>query len=59
MRLTSDLAHNLGLSVVAEGVENAAVLAQLRSLACGEAPGYPLRRTLPVDSFGDWYAPAA
>ena len=34
VRSTIDLAHNLGLTVVAEGVETAAILARLRTLAC-------------------------
>ena len=59
VRSTIDLAHNLGLSVVAEGVENAAVLAQLRALACDEAQGYHISRPLPVDAFLAWHAPAA
>ena len=43
VRLTIDLAHNLGLSVATEGDENAAVLAPLRALACDEAQGYPIK----------------
>jgi EAL domain-containing protein (putative c-di-GMP-specific phosphodiesterase class I) len=37
---TIDLAHNLGLKVVAEGVETAHVLARLRDLGCDAAQGY-------------------
>jgi len=48
VRSTIDLAHNLGLSVVAEGVENAAVWNQLRALDCDEAQGYHMSRPLPV-----------
>jgi diguanylate cyclase (GGDEF)-like protein len=48
VRSTIDLAHNLGLSVVAEGVENAAVMAQLRALDCDEAQGYHMSRPLPA-----------
>ena len=54
VRSTIDLAHNLGLSVVAEGVENAAILEQLSQLGCDEAQGYHLSRPLPVDGFIDW-----
>ena len=56
MRSTIDLAHNLGLGVVAEGVENAAVLELLRALACDEAQGYHIARPLPVDDFLAWQA---
>ncbi len=48
VRSTIDLAHNLGLSVVAEGVENAAVLRQLQALDCDEAQGYHMSRPLPA-----------
>lgn len=40
--------HNLGLSVVAEGVEHATVMAQLRALDCDEAQGYHMSRPLPA-----------
>ncbi|MBT9441049.1 MAG: EAL domain-containing protein, partial [Acidovorax sp.] len=49
VRSTIDLAHNLGLTVVAEGVETAAILERLRTLACDEAQGYHIARPLPVD----------
>ncbi len=48
VRLVVDLAHNLNLSVVAEGVENAAILAQLRALECDEAQGYHMSKPVPV-----------
>ncbi len=54
VRSTIDLAHNLGLSVVAEGIENAAVYAQLAALACDEGQGYHMSRPLPVDEFALW-----
>ena len=41
------LAHQLGLDVVAEGVETAEQLAQLRSLGCEYAQGYYFSK--PVD----------
>jgi diguanylate cyclase len=40
VRSTINLAHELGLSVVAEGVENAATLELLRTLGCDYAQGY-------------------
>ena len=54
VRSTIDLAHNLGLSVVAEGVESAAILAQLRALGCDEAQGYFISRPLPAHEFNAW-----
>lgn len=59
VRSTIDLAHNLGLSVVAEGVENAAILERLRTLCCDEAQGYHVSRPLPVDAFLSWHAQRA
>ena len=46
---TINLAHNLGLKVVAEGVENQTVLALLDSLGCDEAQGYHISRPFPVE----------
>jgi diguanylate cyclase (GGDEF)-like protein len=42
------MAHALGMSVVAEGVETAAQLAVLRSLGCNEVQGYFIARPLPA-----------
>ncbi|WP_284618160.1 putative bifunctional diguanylate cyclase/phosphodiesterase [Aquabacterium humicola] len=54
VRSTIDLAHNLGLTVVAEGVENGAILDQLCRLSCDEAQGYHMSRPLPVPEFEAW-----
>jgi len=54
VRSTIDLAHNLGLSVVAEGVENQAILDQLAALKCDEAQGYHISRPMPAADFVAW-----
>jgi diguanylate cyclase (GGDEF)-like protein len=54
VRSTIELAHNLGLSVVAEGVENEAVWHMLRELKCDQAQGYHMGRPMPADSFSRW-----
>ena len=54
VRSTIDLAHNMGLTVVAEGVENAAIWDQLREQGCDEAQGYHMSRPLPVADFMLW-----
>ncbi|SDE04451.1 diguanylate cyclase (GGDEF) domain-containing protein [Paracidovorax valerianellae] len=59
VRSTIDLAHNLGLSVVAEGVETVAILERLRALHCDDAQGYYISRPLPMDDFLAWHAAAA
>ncbi len=48
VRSTIDLAHNLGLTVVAEGVETQAIMDQLRALDCDEAQGYFMSKPLPA-----------
>lgn len=57
---TIRLAHNLGLKVVAEGVENATVLQHLSRLECDMVQGFHLGRPVPPDDVeafvrkGDW-----
>ncbi len=45
---TIDLAHKLGRSVVAEGVEDEATLAMLRSMSCDTAQGYFIGHPMPI-----------
>jgi diguanylate cyclase (GGDEF)-like protein len=54
VRSTIDLAHTLGLEVVAEGVENLAIWQVLRGLGCDLAQGYFVSRPLPADQFEAW-----
>jgi EAL domain-containing protein (putative c-di-GMP-specific phosphodiesterase class I) len=54
VRSTIDLAHNLGLSVVAEGVENAIIYNRLKELRCDEAQGYFMSKPLPAMEFNAW-----
>jgi diguanylate cyclase (GGDEF)-like protein len=49
VRTAIDLGHNLGLTVVAEGVEQAAHVSALRALDCDVAQGYHYARPLPAD----------
>lgn len=56
VRSTIDLAHNLGLSVVAEGVENQAILDKLLELQCDEAQGYYMSKPIPLPEFIAWRA---
>lgn len=54
VRATVDLAHNMGLQVVAEGVETQSVLQRLQAIGCDEAQGYFLSRPLRVTDFAAW-----
>ena len=44
-----DLGHNLGMKVVAEGVENAQAMELLRSFQCDEVQGYHLCRPVTAE----------
>jgi diguanylate cyclase len=51
-----ELGQNLGLNIVAEGVEAAEALAALRVFGCDIAQGYHIARPAPVDVFDAWRA---
>ncbi len=54
VRSTIELAHNLGLYVTAEGVEDETIFATLKLIGCDSAQGYFISRPLPVDQFDVW-----
>jgi diguanylate cyclase (GGDEF)-like protein len=56
VRSTINLGHDLGLKVIAEGVEDELTLKRLATLGCDLAQGYHLSRPLAPDAFGDWIA---
>lgn len=49
-----DLGHNLGLTIVAEGVETADVLEVLSEFGCDIAQGYHIARPMAADAFDLW-----
>ena len=54
VRSTIDLGRNLGLGVVAEGVEDPEVLERLRQLGCDVAQGYLMSRPIPAHELSVW-----
>jgi EAL domain-containing protein (putative c-di-GMP-specific phosphodiesterase class I) len=56
VRSIVELAHALGLSVIAEGVEDEDTWAALTALGCDYVQGYALTRPLPADEFSEWLA---
>jgi diguanylate cyclase (GGDEF)-like protein len=54
VRSTIDLAHNLGLKVVAEGVDTQETWAVLQELGCDGAQGYHLCYPIPASEFVCW-----
>jgi len=54
VRAVINMAHNLGLEVVAEGVETTAALRWLREEGCERAQGYYLSKPMPADEFIPW-----
>jgi diguanylate cyclase (GGDEF)-like protein len=54
VRSTINLGHDLGLRVVAEGVEDERTLKQLELLGCDLAQGYHMSRPLPAEAFAEW-----
>jgi diguanylate cyclase len=54
VRTNIDLAHQLGIKVVAEGIESAAVSSELRALGCDIGQGFYLGRPMPAAAFTGW-----
>jgi EAL domain-containing protein (putative c-di-GMP-specific phosphodiesterase class I) len=58
VRSTINLGHDLGLRVVAEGVEDEPTLMSLRRLGADSAQGYHLAKPLSPHAFGEWLGEA-
>jgi len=54
VRSTIDLGHNLGLKVIAEGIENKETYRRLVDLGCDAAQGYYMCRPISADEFTRW-----
>ncbi|AWL12174.1 Nitrogen regulation protein NR(I) [Saliniradius amylolyticus] len=55
VRSMTDLAHNLGLNLVAEGVEDEDSSAFLHNIGCDVLQGYLIARPMPGDGVMDWF----
>ncbi len=54
VRSTIDLGHNMGLRVVAEGVENLEVMVLLKDMGCDQAQGYFISKPMPSGQLLAW-----
>ncbi len=56
VRSTIDLGHNMGLRVVAEGIESEVVWDLLASMGCDHGQGYFISRPMPAERLEAWIA---
>jgi diguanylate cyclase (GGDEF)-like protein len=56
VRSTIELAHNVGMKAVAEGVEDIDTLRELTAMGCDMAQGFAISRPLPAEAFLAWAA---
>ena len=56
IRSTVDLAHGLGMKVVAEGVEDAATMALLAGLGCDQIQGWHVAKPMPLAALSEFLA---
>ena len=54
VRSVADLARNMGMDTVAEGVEDAEIFSTLQELGIGQAQGFHLSRPMPASEFPAW-----
>ena len=55
VRSIIDLGHNLGVDVIAEGVETMDVQDRLREMGCDRVQGYGVCRPLPLVALDEWF----
>ena len=54
VRSTIDLGHNMGLRVVAEGIESEVVWNLLKAMGCDQGQGYFMSRAMPAENLAGW-----
>jgi EAL domain-containing protein (putative c-di-GMP-specific phosphodiesterase class I) len=55
VRSTIDLGHNMGLVVVAEGIENKETWDMLQAMGCDLAQGYYISKPMDADALLKWF----
>jgi EAL domain-containing protein (putative c-di-GMP-specific phosphodiesterase class I) len=53
--MVTDVAHHLGVSIVAEGVETDEQLTSLREIGCDSLQGFLIGRPLTAEQLTTWY----
>jgi len=56
VRATIELAHSLGIEVLAEGVESRPAMRWLANMGCERAQGFLISRPMPAETFSQWAA---
>jgi diguanylate cyclase (GGDEF)-like protein len=59
VKTSIELAHQLGVRVVGEGIESEAISSELRALGCDIGQGYFLGRPMPAATFTEWMSAPA
>ncbi|MDY7575182.1 EAL domain-containing protein [Actimicrobium sp. CCI2.3] len=54
VRSTIDLGHNMGLRVVAEGIESKEAWSLLEAMGCDQGQGYLISKPMPAEQLADW-----
>jgi EAL domain-containing protein (putative c-di-GMP-specific phosphodiesterase class I) len=54
VRATIELAHDLGIEVLAEGVESRQAMSWLADMGCERAQGFLICRPMPAETFCQW-----
>ena len=56
VKSTLSMAHSLGLTVVAEGVEDEEALSRLKDMGCDVAQGYHIAMPMPPGELKRWFS---
>ncbi|MBO6559459.1 MAG: EAL domain-containing response regulator [Nisaea sp.] len=56
VEISTTLGHNLGMTVIAEGVEDEETLDAIRAIGCDEGQGYWIGRPMPIEDLRTWLA---